>query len=210
MRSLSVLTVSALVAGFVACSDDDGSNITPNGPPGVGGGGAGGRATNAGSGGGGTAGGGAGGRGGGSMGGTGGSAGCTVAPEPDAGPLDAGLLDAGADGGELDASSAQPIGRVSFEADLHPIFEVACNPCHVTLGTAGHNVGGELNAAYDDAVRLGSRLVSRINGGGMPPSDAEPPYNCGAVGGGQPGDEGCLTVAQVALVQAWIDQCYPR
>jgi hypothetical protein len=116
------------------------------------------------------------------------------------------LLDAGADAGQLDASTAN--GVVSFAADIHPIFEAACAPCHTVANYAGHNVGGELDQAYEDAVRLGAMLVQRIDGGGMPPSDAPEPYNC--PDGGQPGDEGCLTVAQVALVQTWIDQCYPQ
>lgn len=50
------------------------------------------------------------------------------------------------------------------------------------------------------------RSFVRFDGGDMPP-----PNDCGAEGrGNQPGDQGCLTVDQVALVQAWIDQCYPR
>jgi hypothetical protein len=100
---------------------------------------------------------------------------------------------------------------VSFAADIHPIFEISCGPCHVDLGYGGHNVAGELDAAYDAAVALGQTLVTRIDGGGMPPPNSAPPNDCGAQGrGSEPGDPGCLTVAEVALVQAWIDQCFPR
>ena len=214
MRSWPVLAITTLIAGFVAGSDDDGANVVPNAPPGSGGGGAGGSpvAGSGGTGGGGTA--GSGGVGGGVVGGSGGSAGCTpISPDAgsDAGALDAGSIDAGSDAGDLDASaSGVPTGVVSFAADIHPIFELSCAPCHVTLGTAGHNVGGELEQAYADAVRLGQELVARIDGGGMPPLDAPPPNDCGANGGDQPGDEGCLTTAQVSLVQTWINQCYPR
>jgi hypothetical protein len=212
MRASIAFASSCLIAGFIACSDDDGANIVPNGPPGTGGGGAGGTPTAGSSGSGGSGGAGTGGSAGSPGGGSGGSAGCMpVTPDAgaDAGLSDAGRLDAGADGGELDASAAS--GLVSFAADIHPIFEAACNPCHVSVGYGGHNVGGELDQAYEDAVRLGVTLVQRIDGGGMPPPDAEPPYDCGAEGRpSQPGDEGCLTVAQVALVQTWIDQCYPR
>ncbi len=202
-------------AGFAACSDDDGSDVLPNVPPGAGGGGSGGVAPDAGPGG--TGGGGTSSAGsGGSTAGSGGSAGCTPTlpaadAGSDAGANDAGALDAGgADGGVPDASGA-PIGSVSFAADIHPIFEVSCGPCHVSFNSGGHNVGGPLEEAYAEAVDLGQTLVQRIDGGGMPPPDAEPPNDCGAEGrGDQPGDEGCLTVDQVALVQAWIDQCYPR
>ena len=212
MRSFVSLAAAALLATFAACSDDDGSDVLPNAPPGAGGGGSGGVTSDAGPGGA-----GAGGSGGaaGSTAGSGGSAGCTPTPPPDAGAdagaNDAGVLDAGVlDGGAPDASGA-PIGSVSFAADIHPLFEASCGPCHVSFNSGGHNVGGPLEDAYVEAVDLGQTLVQRIDGGGMPPPDADPPNDCGAEGrGDQPGDEGCLTVDQVALVQAWIDQCYPR
>jgi hypothetical protein len=212
MRFLTVLAVSTIVVGFVACSDDDGANVVPNGPPGSGGAGGAPVAGSGGTGGAGT--GGAGGTGG-AVGGSGGSAGCIPVSSDagsDAGTLDAGSInDAGSDASDLDASaSGGEMGVVSFAAVIHPIFELSCAPCHVTLGSAGHNVGGELEQAYADAVRLGQTLVTRIDGGGMPPPEAPPPNDCGTDGGGQPGDEGCLTTAQVSLVQAWIDQCYPR
>jgi hypothetical protein len=213
MRTSIVVAAAALLVALNACSDDDGANVLPNGPPGVGGGGSGG---SAGGGAGGTGGGGTGGTagaGGSGVGGSGGAAGCSVTPPPDAGS-DAGALDAGpdgtaVDGGDPDASGTP--GVVSFAGDIHPLFAAKCGPCHVTDFSGGHNVGGELTQAYADAVTISARLVQRIDGGGMPPSDAPPPNDCGAEGrGDQPGDEGCLSVDEVALVQSWIDQCYPR
>lgn len=219
MRTSILVAACALSLAFNACSDDDGANVLPNGPPGVAGGGSGG---SAGGGAGGTGGGGTGGAGtgGSGVGGAGGAAGCSVTPPLDAG-TDAGALDAGpddggvdgggVDGGEPDASASGTPGVVSFAADIHPIFAVRCAPCHVTDFSGGHNVGGELTQAYADAVGLGAVLVQRIDGGGMPPADAPPPNDCGAEGrDNQPGSEGCLTVDQVALVRSWIDQCYPR
>jgi hypothetical protein len=216
MRTSIVVAAAALFLSFNACSDDDGANVLPNGPPDVGGGGSGG---SAGGGAGGTGGGGTGGAaagtGGSGVGGSGGAAGCSVTPPPDAGSdagaLDAGPGDGGVDGGDPDASGSSAPGVVSFAADLHPIFAEKCGPCHVTDFYGGHNVGGELTQAYADAVTLGPVLVQRLDGGGMPPSNAPPPNDCGAEGrDNQPGDEGCLSVEEVALVQSWIDQCYPR
>lgn len=201
-----LLTLIALCAplSVVGCSDDDGANVPRNGPPGQGG--------SAGGDQGGAAGAGAGraGSGGGSSGSSavdaGGSAGCSNAP--DAGLADGGLSDAGLlDAGVADASGDGGIsGLVSFARDIHPIFEVKCAPCHVTEYQAGQNVGGELGQAYIDAVGLGQVLLMRIDGGGMPPSSAEPPNTCD----GDPGTPGCLTVEQVALVATWIAQCNPR
>jgi hypothetical protein len=214
MRRFIFLALSTLLAGFAACSDDDGSNVVPNAPPGAGSGGGGaGGAPDAGPGAG--AGGGVGGRGGtggGGAGGSGGSAGCTPISRPDAGSEDAGALDAGSTDAGLDASAeGPPNGIVSFEQDVHPLFAEHCGPCHVSDGSGGHNIGGaDLALAYDQAVTLGQDIVARVDGGGMPPDYAPPPNDCGAEGGYQPGDPGCLSVAQVALIQTWIDQCYPR
>jgi mono/diheme cytochrome c family protein len=87
------------------------------------------------------------------------------------------------------------VDALSFATDIQPIFAANCGPCHTTNGAAGHNVGGPLPGSFQDAQRLGQTLVDRIDGGGMPP-------NCN----GDPGDPGCLSVEEVALVQAWIDQ----
>ena len=197
--------IALIAAGFVAvsCSDDDGANVPRKGPIVVAGSGG-----SAGDGGSGPndAGAGSGGSSGsaGSGGGDGGSAGsapaCIPPVVPDAG-LDAGAdasLDASADGG--------PAFRiVSFAADIQPIFAARCGPCHVTNSSAGHNVGGaDIDEAYADAIELGAVLVERVNGGGMPPDYAEPPNNCGDQ---PPGSPGCITVAELELLQTWLAQC---
>lgn len=213
-KLLVALALSIPLGALGACSDDDGSDVVANPAPAGSGGEGGSGPSDAGLGaGGGVS--GAAGRGGGGAGGS--SPGCTpVRPDagvPGAGALDGGLADAGGDAGDVpsgDASVAMA-DLVSFATDIHPIFEISCGPCHVDLAYGGHNVGGELETAYEEAVALGQTLVTRIDGGGMPPSNAAPPNDCGAQGrGSEPGDPGCLTVAEVALVQAWIDQCFPR
>ncbi len=188
------------------CSDDDGANVPRKGTMAAGGGSAGvggeGGASSAGrSGAGGMA--GSSGAAGGGTGGGSGSPGC-VPVQPDAGVLDAG------DAGDPDASGDGGGPEVvSFAADIQPIFAQRCGPCHTTDGYAGHNVGGaDLEAAYADAVRLGQDLVGRINGGGMPPSDAPPPNDC--ADGAGPGDPGCVTVEELNRVQTWLAQCSPR
>jgi len=143
--------------------------------------------------------------------GTGDMPGCQT--PPDAGPpldggLDGGSLDAGADASSLDASSGVQ-ALVSFSRDIHPIFVQRCGPCHVSEGFGGHNVGGpDVAAAYSDAVREASNVISLINGNGMPPSYAPVPNNC--ADGDGPGDPGCVSVADFGLIQTWIAQCYPR
>ncbi len=203
-----LLTLIALCAplSLLGCSDDDGANVPRNGPPGQGGSGGGDQGGAAGAGAGRA---GSGGASGSSAVDAGGAAGCSNAPDAglDAGLADGGLSDAGLDAGDPDASGDGGIsGLVSFARDIHPIFEAKCGPCHVDIGYGGHNVGGELEQAYVDAVGLGQVLLMRIDGGGMPPPSAEPPNACN----GDPGTPGCLTVEQVALVATWIAQCNPR
>ena len=219
-KLLVALALSIPLGVLVACSDADGAGNMPTAPPSGGGGGTGGPAGGGGGPGGSGGVSGAAGRAGSDAGGSAGLPGCRVTTGSDAGPggtvTDAGTLDGGLDGGGLDAGGfddggADLLDLVSFSADIRPIFEISCGPCHVDLGYGGHNVGGELEVAYQDAVVLGQTLITRIDGGGMPPPNAAPPNDCGAQGrGSEPGDQGCLTVAEVALVQAWIDQCYPR
>jgi hypothetical protein len=51
-----------------------------------------------------------------------------------------------------------------------------------------------LAIADADARRLGATLVERLDGGGMP-------QGCN----GSPGDPGCIAIADLALVQLWLD-----
>jgi hypothetical protein len=194
-RARRVLLCGAMIL-LGGCSDDEGSNVPPKDPTAL-----------AGSGGGGAAGGGGSGGASGS-GGTGGSGGGT---EPaDAGPedtcnpvfLDAGVVvsDAGSDAG--DAGDAGPVssnGAVTFSADIHPIFRANCVPCHETQFSGGHNVAAvDVNEAYGFVKDIKGVLVDRLNGGNMPPT-------CNGV----PGDPGCISVAELNLIERWAAQCFP-
>ncbi len=197
-----VLGTALLASGFSAlggCSDDDGADVLPKDPTAQAG--SGGGAGNGGAGGG--AGTGGGGNGGGAgMGGTSPDAGlerpeCPPAPPPmDAGAgEDGGVADGGTDAG--DGGSAPR--ELSFAADIHPIFAMYCRPCHQNETSGGHNVAADdPREAYSYLVDMAASLVPRVNGGGMPPECI-----------GFPGDPGCITVAELQLIQSWEAQCYP-
>ncbi len=88
-----------------------------------------------------------------------------------------------------------PVVPPSFQADVWPIFIANCSTCHTTLRRGGHSVGSPVLATADaDARRLGVTLIERLDGGGMPP-------RCS----GSPGDVGCIAVADLAMIQLWID-----
>lgn len=201
---LASTLLGAAMSALGGCSDDDGASVLPKDPT-----------AQAGSAGNGTGGSGASG-GGAGMGGSGGGAGmggsggvqrpaCPPEPEPiDAGIPDGGASDAGLDDAGLGDAGLGDAGEItarelSFAADIHPIFRLHCRPCHEDEFSGGHNVAADdPMEAYAFLVSMAPSLVPRVNGGGMPPS-------CSGV----PGDPGCLTVAELQLIQSWEAQCYP-
>jgi hypothetical protein len=97
--------------------------------------------------------------------------------------------------GIINGGCSEPTPTSSFQLDLSPIFQAQCSPCHTTLRRGGHSVGSaDLTTAFADATRLGATLIQRLNGGGMPPACT-----------GLPGDPGCISVANLAAIQLWID-----
>jgi hypothetical protein len=71
-----------------------------------------------------------------------------------------------------------------------------CSPCHSTGSSGGHSAASD----YDDAVRVAEEMVEEISSGGMP-------LTCG---GGDPGTAGCVSVADFALIQEWVDNDTPE
>ena len=136
--------------------------------------------------------------GGGGSGGNAGSAGMGATCTPVF--LDAGVLsdtDTGADAG--DAGPGVGNGPVGFAADVYPILQAQCGPCHTTDYSGGHNVASSDEVeAYGFAQSLGGRVLARVNGGGMPPTCS-----------GAAGDPGCLSRVDVDLIRRWTAQCFP-
>ena len=114
--------------------------------------------------------------------------------------LDAGVppdTDTGADAG--DAGPGVGNGPVGFAADVYPILQAQCGPCHTTDYSGGHNVASSDEVeAYGFAQSLGGRVLARVNGGGMPPTCS-----------GAAGDPGCLSRVDVDLIRRWTAQCFP-
>jgi len=93
----------------------------------------------------------------------------------------------------------EPAGAedVSFKADIWPIFNSDCAPCHTALNLGAQNIGADdKDAALADAKRTKTAIIARLSNGTMPPSGCNKPP-----GGG--GD--CMTKADFDLIQAWID-----
>lgn len=113
-------------------------------------------------------------------------------PEPDPGSL---LIGIELERAAPDAGPPPDPASLSFQLDVWPIFQANCGPCHTELGRGGHNVGSSTLAIADaDARRLGATLIQRLDGGGMPPACT-----------GVPGDPSCISVEDLATIQAWLD-----
>lgn len=113
-------------------------------------------------------------------------------PEPEPGSLRVGI---DVERAVADAGAPPEPVALGFELDVWPIFQASCGPCHTGLGRGGHNVGSVTLAEADaDARRLGATIIQRLDGGGMPPACT-----------GVPGDPGCISVENLATIQAWLD-----
>ncbi|MEO1576230.1 MAG: thrombospondin type 3 repeat-containing protein [Pseudomonadota bacterium] len=101
---------------------------------------------------------------------------------------------------------------VTWTADVQPVFEELCAPCHTGLGFGGHNLG----TSYDNATAAaanpvcadltkGACTIVRIQSGAMPPG-----RGCTGDPVVDAGNAACLDAAEQDLVQAWIDAGIPE
>ncbi len=137
--------------------------------------------------------------------------GCSDDDSSSEGPSTAGTAGSGGGGSGADA--------VSFAADIHPILTLRCSDqasqCHsADRGPyqPGH-AAPDVDAAYAATQGQGStgepvyeRMLARVTADGptsMPPPYANPPCE-GAIG-----TPGCLSEAELALLEAWIEQGAP-
>jgi hypothetical protein len=107
---------------------------------------------------------------------------------------------------------------VTFTADIHPILQLKCgrSGCHdgSQVPTLPAHGAADLQEAYDATQATGlngepvyERILTRVSttepGFMMPPSYTNPPCS------GVVGAPGCITEAELALIQEWIAQGAP-
>jgi hypothetical protein len=107
---------------------------------------------------------------------------------------------------------------VTFTADIHPILRLKCGSSDCHDGEQAPTLPGhgaeDVQEAYDATQatsfiggRVYERILSRVSttepGLMMPPSYANPPCS------GVVGAPGCITEAELALIQEWIAQGTP-
>jgi len=89
----------------------------------------------------------------------------------------------------------------TYAADVKPIFQQKCAPCHTTGGSGGHNMGTsyadtQLASYHCPGLTKGGCSIVRINDGSMP---------VGAGCASNPNGPGCLTATQKEIIQGWIN-----
>jgi hypothetical protein len=91
-----------------------------------------------------------------------------------------------------------PAAELSFEADIFPILESTCGPCHTSQ--TPNLAGPDVDTAFDAATSGEDRVFARIDTGGMP-------LGCG---GGEPGDPGCIAADDYETLSAWYEAGAPE
>jgi hypothetical protein len=87
-------------------------------------------------------------------------------------------------------------GTVSYATDIQPILLSNCSPCHSVLNYGRHNAA----SSYDDAVDEADNIIDEIESGRMPPTCDE----------GDLGEINCLSEAELALIEQWVDDDTPE
>jgi hypothetical protein len=145
---------------------------------------------------------------------------CSSDDSDDGGASGSGGGATGGSGGGGGSGGMQMPPGVSFASDIHPILQMKCSG----TGSSCHGVdqapfqpahgSSDVDEAYEATQENGvtgepvyERILERITSENataiMPPSYADPPCQ-GAIGA-----PGCITAAELALIEAWIEQGTP-
>lgn len=115
-------------------------------------------------------------------------------------------VDDDCDGTPNDGCSA----KASYSADVQPVFQAKCAPCHTQFGSGGANLASsyastQLSSYSCSGKTKGACAIVRIQNGSMPP---------GAGCTGNPALDAtnphCVTASEQAIIQAWIDGGQPE
>ena len=101
---------------------------------------------------------------------------------------------------EVEEVPAAGGGGLAFEADVWPILNTTCGPCHAGSTFGGNDIGDtDVANAFDEATRVADRIIARVEGGTMPPACT-----------GDPGSAGCMSVEDFDTVKSWVEAGTPE
>ncbi|HTV23266.1 MAG TPA: hypothetical protein VMG12_31475 [Polyangiaceae bacterium] len=121
---------------------------------------------------------------------------------------DAAVSAGGVSAGGMGASAMTPVDMadlsdVSFQEDVWPVLVAHCAGvgCHGAGSFLPEHANADVNVAFEEAAPVADRIAGRVSGQLMPIM----PQNCGPA----PGFGMCLSLDEVALIRAWVEQGAP-
>lgn len=110
---------------------------------------------------------------------------------------------AGGAAGDMPADSTGELEMVSFESDVWPVLTANCSGagCHGEGSFLPEHANPDVDVAFAEASPVADRIAGRVSG------DLTPimPQGCGPA----PGFGMCLSLDEVALIRAWVEQGAP-
>jgi hypothetical protein len=100
-------------------------------------------------------------------------------------------------------SGMDDLDDVGFEDDVWPVLVAHCAGvgCHGAGSFLPEHANADVNVAFEEAAPVADRIAGRVSGQLMPIM----PQNCGPA----PGFGMCLSLDEVALIRAWVEQGAP-
>ncbi|MDP6945869.1 MAG: hypothetical protein QF464_17090, partial [Myxococcota bacterium] len=106
-------------------------------------------------------------------------------------------------------STTTVASAVSYNDDAQPILAAKCGPCHTASASGGHAIGtsyadGQLDSYHCADLDKAACSVERIKDGSMPNNTGVPGGCGGAVADDDVNADVCVTVSELATLEAWI------
>lgn len=110
---------------------------------------------------------------------------------------------AGMPSDEMAADATDELAMVSFETDVWPVLREKCAGagCHGDGSFLPEHANADVNVAFEEAAPVADRIIGRVSGQLTPIM----PQGCGPA----PGFGMCLSLDEVALIRAWVEQGAP-
>jgi hypothetical protein len=105
--------------------------------------------------------------------------------------------------GGMNASGMNEPTELSFETDVWPVLRASCDGagCHGAGSFLPEHANPDVEVAFDEAAPVADRIAGRVSGQLTPIM----PQGCGPA----PGFGMCLSLEEVALIRAWVEQGAP-
>jgi len=114
------------------------------------------------------------------------------------------------DDSDCNAAPACAVNPPTYTADIQPILQAKCTPCHTSGSSGGtsfaNNYADNLNSATScPGQTIYQCILQRIQNGTMPPA-----RGCSGDPATDAGNASCLTASEQTLLQEWVTAGAPQ